>query len=180
MVLHPTYVKGFYWIQLKYLKVRVEVSISVPNFGLLELPSFSLQSSVRAKGCKKKGFSETKETKDRTVIELWTTSNPVQTNLLFWIFKEKNLSTWQNQSGSKETIATCRIRSAWKEFPYSRWFYKLHLQSLHFAAWSNADQGKMNSDKNVQVLHSGFVKNNMEMGMNLTESQWNINCVTCE
>lgn len=38
----------------------------------------------------------------------------------------------------------------------------------------------MNSDKNVQVLHSGIVKNNMEMGMNLIESQWKINCVTCE
>lgn len=38
----------------------------------------------------------------------------------------------------------------------------------------------MNSDKNVKVLHSGIVKNNMEMGMNLIESQWKINCVMCE
>lgn len=79
-----------------------------------------------------------------------------------------------NQSGSKETITTCRIRSYWKEF------YKLHLQSLHFPAWSSADRGKMNSDKIVQVLHSGIVKNNMEMGMNLIESQWKINCEMCE
>lgn len=38
----------------------------------------------------------------------------------------------------------------------------------------------MNSDKNMQVLHTGIVKNNMEMGMNLIELQWKINCMTCE
>lgn len=38
----------------------------------------------------------------------------------------------------------------------------------------------MNSDKVVQVLYSEIVKNNMEMGMNLIEAQWKINCVTCE
>lgn len=38
----------------------------------------------------------------------------------------------------------------------------------------------MNSEKNVQFLHSGIVKNNMEMGMNLIELQWKINCMTYE
>lgn len=100
----PLMTKGFYWIQFKYLKVRMEVSISIPNFCLLELPSVSLQILAWAKGCKKKSFSETKETKDKTVIELWTTPNPAQTNLLFWIFKEKNLSTWQTRVVPKKQL----------------------------------------------------------------------------
>lgn len=95
MVLHPSYGKGFYWIPFKYLKVRAGISISVPKFYLLELPSFSFQSSVWAEGCRKKGLCETKETKDKAATELWTPPNPAQTNLLFWIFKEKSLSTWQ-------------------------------------------------------------------------------------
>lgn len=104
MLLHPSYGKGFYWIQFKYLKVTVEISIFLPNFCLLVFPSFSFQSSVWAEGCKKKGLCETKETKDKTAIELWTPPNPAQTNLLFWIFKEKSLSTWQTRVVPKKRL----------------------------------------------------------------------------
>lgn len=104
MVLHSSYGKGICWIQFKYLKARVEISISVPNFCLLELFSFSFQSSAWAESCKKKGLCETKETKDKTAIELWTPPNPAQTNLLFWIFKEKSLSTWQTRVVPKKRL----------------------------------------------------------------------------
>lgn len=103
-VLHPRNGKGFYWTLFKYLKVRVEISISVPNFCLPEFPSFSFQSSVWAKGYKKKGLCETKETKDKTARELWTSPNLAQTNLLFWIFKGKSLPTWQTRAVPKKRL----------------------------------------------------------------------------
>jgi len=57
MLLRPSYGKGFYWIQFKYLKVRVEISISVPNFYLLEFPFLSKaqyeQKAARKRVCVK-------------------------------------------------------------------------------------------------------------------------------
>lgn len=82
----------------------MEISISIPKFCLLEFLSFSFQSLVWAEGCTKKCLCETKETKDKTAIELWTPPNPPQTNLLFWIFKERSLSTWQTRVVPKKLL----------------------------------------------------------------------------